>query len=127
MKHETRSIRKFSLAARKRSLHHAMNGIGYVLKTQHNAWIHSAFTVAVLAAGWLLQVDAGDWRWLTLAIVLVWVAEAVNTAFEYVCDVVSPGYHPSVQLTKDIAAGAVLMCAGGAAVLGTLTLEPYLL
>jgi diacylglycerol kinase (ATP) len=127
MKNETGNIRKFSLAARGRSFSFAASGVGHMLMTQHNAWIHMAFTIVVLGAGCALEVDAADWRWLTLAIVMVWAAEALNTAFEHVCDVVSPGYHPSVQLTKDIAAGAVLICAGGAAVLGALTLGPYLL
>jgi diacylglycerol kinase (ATP) len=55
----------------------------------------------------------------------VWVAETTNTAFEYVCDVVSPEFHVSLEKAKDIAAGAVLICAGGAVALGLLTFWPY--
>jgi diacylglycerol kinase (ATP) len=59
--------------------------------------------------------------------VQVWFAELLNTAFEYLCDVVASDFHHSVEKAKDIAAGAVLVCAIGAAVVGTLTLLPYVI
>jgi diacylglycerol kinase (ATP) len=117
---------RFTIAARIRSFRYALAGLGFMLRTQHNAWLHLAATAIVLSAGFGLKVSAGDWRWLVAAIVLVWVAEAMNTAFEHLCDVVSPEFHPSVQRSKDVAAGAVLVCAIGAATLGVLTLAPYL-
>ena len=83
-------------------------------------------TVAVCAAGWWVRLSVADWRWLTAAVLLVWFAETTNTAFEHVCDVVSPGFHGSVEKAKDIAAGAVLICSCGAVVLGLLTFWPYL-
>ena len=95
-----------------------------MLRYQHNAWIHLAISVAVCVTAWWLKVSAADWRWLVVAIVLVWVAEAMSTAFEYACDVISPEFHVSVEKAKDIAAGAVLICSGGAAVLGLLTFWP---
>jgi diacylglycerol kinase (ATP) len=115
----------FSLADRLQSFRYAGAGIGFMLRYQHNAWIHLAISVAVCLTAWWLKVSAADWRWLVVAIVLVWVAEAMNTAFEYVCDVISPEFHVSVEKAKDIAAGAVLICSGGAAVLGLLTFWPY--
>jgi diacylglycerol kinase (ATP) len=116
----------FSIAQRLRSFRYAASGIVFMLRTQHNAWIHLAITVAVLAFGWRLGLSGTDWRWITVAIVLVWVAETMNTAFEFVCDVVSPEFHISVKTAKDIAAGAVLICSAGAVVIGLLTLWPYL-
>lgn len=118
---------RFTIAARLKSFRYALAGIGFMLRTQHNAWLHLAATAAVLTAGVALKVSAEDWRWLIAAIVLVWVAEAMNTAFEHLCDVVSPEFHVSVQRSKDVAAGAVLICSIGAAVLGVLTLAPYVL
>ena len=78
-------------------------------------------------AGLWLRLSAADWRWLIVVIMLVWVAETTNTAFEYVCDVVSPEFSFAVAKAKDIAAGAVLICAAGAVVLGLLTFWPYLM
>jgi diacylglycerol kinase (ATP) len=116
----------FSLAGRLKSFRHAAGGIGFMLRSQHNAWIHLVVTAVVCLTGWWLRLSAADWRWLTIAIVIVWVAEAMNTAFEYVCDVVAPEFHVHVERAKDIAAGAVLICSCGAVVLGVLTLWPYL-
>lgn len=117
---------RFTVAARVKSFRYALAGVGFMLRTQHNAWLHLAATVTACAAGAALEVSAEDWRWLIVAIVLVWVAEAMNTAFEHLCDVVSPEFHVSVQRSKDVAAGAVLICSIGAVGLGALTLAPYL-
>jgi diacylglycerol kinase (ATP) len=116
----------FSVADRLQSFRYAGSGIAFMLRTQHNAWIHLCVTVAVCLSGWWFKLSGADWRWLTVAIVLVWVAETMNTAFEYLCDVVSPEFHVSVAKAKDIAAGAVMICSGGAVVLGLLTFWPYL-
>jgi diacylglycerol kinase (ATP) len=116
----------FSIGARFKSVRYALAGIGFMIRSQHNAWLHLLATMLVCAAGFALHVGASDWRWLVAAIMMVWVAEAVNTAFEHLCDVVSPEFHVSVQRSKDVAAGAVLICAIGAVLLGALTLLPYL-
>ncbi|HTN39872.1 MAG TPA: diacylglycerol kinase family protein [Asticcacaulis sp.] len=115
----------FTLFLRLKSVSYALRGLGFMLKTQHNAWLHLAATVLVILAASFLQVRLEDWRWLIVAMVMVWVAEAFNTSVEYVCNVVSPGYSEAVKHAKDIAAGAVLVCAFGAVVIGFLTLWPY--
>ena len=116
----------FTVAGRLRSVGYAVAGLGCMLRTQHNAWIHLAATVLVTAAGIGLCVSGADWCWLVLAIVAVWLGEALNTAFEHLCDVVSPDFHPAVKRCKDIAAGAVLIAASGAVVIGGLVFIPYL-
>ncbi len=116
----------FTVLGRMRSLRYALAGIAFMLRTQHNAWLHLAATVLVVGAGIGLGITAGDWRWIVVALVLVWVAEAMNTAFEHLCDVVAPQFHASVKRSKDIAAGAVLITALGAAALGVMIFLPYL-
>ena len=118
--------RSFSIIARIKSFRYALAGFWFMLKTQHNAWVHLVATILVCGAGFALRVSAADWRWLIVAIVLVWVAEAFNTAFEHLCDLVSPDFHHAAQKSKDIAAGAVLICAIGAACIGAVTFWPYL-
>ncbi len=117
---------RFSIAARSKSFVHAFAGLAFMLRTQHNAWLHLVATVVVVGAGILLKVSANDWRWLIAAMALVWLAEAMNTAFEHLCDVVSPEFNQSVKRSKDIAAAAVLFAAIAAALIGILTLWPYL-
>jgi diacylglycerol kinase (ATP) len=118
--------KSFFVIARIRSVGYALAGLWLMLRTQHNAWVHLAASVAVCLAGVYFHIGATDWRWLVVAIVMVWIAEALNTAFEHLCDVVSPEFHASVKMSKDIAAGAVLICAAGAVCLGAMVFLPYL-
>jgi diacylglycerol kinase (ATP) len=117
----------FSLAARVESFRHAFRGVGAVLASQHNAWIHLLATVGVCGAGFAFGISRLEWCAIVVAIVLVWMAEALNTALELFCDVASPEFHPLVQKGKDVAAGAVLLSAIGAAMIGLLVFVPYLL
>jgi diacylglycerol kinase (ATP) len=118
---------EFSFAARIRSIGYALAGIATMLRTQHNAWLHLAATVAVVLAALLLGVTAGEWAALILAIVIVWSAEALNTAFERLCDVAHPDFHPLVKQAKDVAAAAVLIAGVGAAAVGLLIFGPRLI
>lgn len=116
----------FSPASRLRSFVYAGRGIHALVKSQHNAWIHGAATVATVGLGISLRVSRLEWLALVFAIVSVWTAEAINTALELLCDVASPGFHPLVATAKDVAAGAVLICALGAAATGLLVFGPRL-
>lgn len=109
-----------------RSFGYAFAGIGFMLRTQHNAWIHLVATALVVGVSAFLHVSVADWRWIVVAVAIVWSAEAFNTAVEYVCDMVSPEHSEIVKHAKDIAAGSVLLSALGAAILGALTLWPYM-
>ena len=79
----------------------------------------------VLIAAFLWRVSAADWCWIILAISIVWTAEALNTAFEFLADAASPEFHPLVRDAKDVAAGAVLLTAVAAAVIGAIIFWPY--
>jgi diacylglycerol kinase (ATP) len=98
-----------------------------MLATQQNAWIHAAATVIVVSAGFALSLSLAEWCWIVLAIVSVWTAEALNTAFEFLTDVASPNFHPIAEKAKDVAAGAVLLAAAGAVVIGLLVFGPKIL
>src|SRR5687767_3633292 len=100
--------RKFSVSARLRSFVYAARGIRTMVRSQHTAWIHSTATLLVGGAGLTAGLSRLEWFVLVLAIVSVWTAESLNTAFEFLCDVSSPGFHPLVEKAKDVAAGAVL-------------------
>lgn len=117
----------FSISGRIQSGTHAVHGILEMLRSQHNAWLHAIATLAVVIAGWVFGVTATQWCFLILAIMAVWVAEGLNTAFEFLCDVASPDFHPLIKKSKDVAAGAVLLSAVGAAAVGLIIFVPYLL
>jgi diacylglycerol kinase (ATP) len=124
--HATSETRPFQFTGRVRSFRHAITGIARMLACQHNAWIHAAATLIVLAAGFLFRVSTADWCWIVLAISIVWTAEALNTAFEFLADAASPEFHPLVRDAKDVAAGAVLVTAIAAAVIGGIIFWPHL-
>jgi diacylglycerol kinase (ATP) len=96
------------------------------LATQHNAWIHALATVVAVGLGVAFDLSRMEWLALVFAMVLVWSAEALNTAFELLCDVASPQFHPLVERAKDVAAAAVLICALGAVVVAAFVFFPHL-
>ena len=109
------------------SFRYAIRGIGEMLRKESNARIHAIATVAAVAVGFALGISRIEWLAIALSITAVWCAEAFNTAIESVCDVASPDYHPKVEQAKDVAAGAVLIAAIGAAVIGVLVFGRHLL
>lgn len=116
----------FSLRARLASFRYAARGLRAMLALQHNAWIHALATAGAVLLGLGLRIDAGGWTAVALAIVAVWTAEALNTAFEALCDVASPDFHPLVERAKDVAAAAVLIASLGALFVGILVFGPAL-
>lgn len=114
------------MEARLQSFVYAGRGVKTLLASQHNAWIHAVATVVVVGGGIAAKVSRFEWLALIVAVVSVWMAEAMNTAFEFLCDVASPGFHPLVARAKDVAAAAVLICAGGAVVTAVLVFMPHL-
>ncbi len=108
------------------SFGHAWRGIKYVVKHEKNARIHLLFAVMVLVAGLFLRLTTGDLGVVLLAIVIVFFAEIMNTAFEKTLDLVEPNHHPQVKLIKDMAAGAVMVTAVAAVVIGVEIFTPYL-
>ena len=109
-----------------RSFRYAGTGLITLLREQANARIHLLATVLVVGAGLLLNVQRSDWLILLLCIALVWVAEALNTALEYLCDATVEEQHPLIGKAKDIAAAGVLIAAVISALAGLLVLLPYL-
>ncbi len=119
-----REPRAFSVVDRMRSFRYAFRGIRCILRTQHNAWLHALATAGVVIAGMALRVSGTEWCLLILAMTAVWAAEGLNTALEQLSDAVSPQDHPLVGEAKDAAAGAVLLSAIGAAVIGLIVFGP---
>ena len=121
------SIEKRSeLYNRAKSFHFAFEGWWFVLRTQHNAWIHAVVTLAVVAVGLWVGLPVRDWAVLILTFMAVWMAEFMNTAIEAVVDMTMPDIHPLAKVAKDVAAAAVLVGALGAVLVGLLLLGPPL-
>jgi diacylglycerol kinase len=110
--------RPFEFVGRIKSIGHAIDGILYVLRSQHNAWIHAAGTALVVTAGFFFRLTASEWCWIV-------TAEALNTALELLADAATKEFHPLVGQAKDVAAGAVLVTAIGASIIGIIIFWPH--
>jgi diacylglycerol kinase (ATP) len=116
----------FSVKKRFHSFTYAIKGIGTLLRSEHNAWIHLVATSAVIGAGVFFHVSKTKWLFLVVAVAMVWCAEAFNTAIELLCDHVSQEHQPLIGKSKDVAAGAVLIAAMAATVIGLIIFVPHL-
>ena len=114
------------LRKRIKSFGYAIKGLEVFFKTQIHAQIHATATVLVVIAGFYFHITTTEWCLIVLASASVLCAEAMNTAIELLTDLVSPDYHTLAGKVKDVAAGAVLLIAIGAAVIGILIFFPYL-
>ena len=117
----------FSLRARIASFRNAWKGLSVFVRQEHNAWIHLSMTVLVILAGVLFRISTYEWIAVVFAIGLVISAEAINSAIERLADVVQPNRDERIRDVKDICAGAVLVCAMTAFVIGLIVFLPKLL
>jgi diacylglycerol kinase (ATP) len=102
------------------SFNFAFEGIIHVLRTQRNMRIHFAVAVGVLVAAVATGVSRLELIALLLSIAFVLIAEMINTAIEGAVDVSTTSFDPNAKLSKDIAAGAVLIATVNAVAVGYL-------
>jgi diacylglycerol kinase (ATP) len=114
------------IRSRVRSFRYAFAGWWFVIKTQRNAWIHTAASVIVILVAIWLRITARDFAVLILTIGLVWTAEFLNTALEAVVDLSTPAHHPLARVGKDVGAAAVLIAALVSVIIGIFILGPPL-
>ena len=103
----------------------AIEGILYAAKTQKHLRWHFVSAALVILLGLYFGLGKTDFIALSLAVVIVLVAEILNTAVEAAVDLVSKDYNPLAKVAKDTAAGAVFVASFGAVVIGFLILYPY--
>lgn len=92
-----------------------------------NFRIHLAAAASVALLGYYLDISIAEWCAVLLCFGLVMSAEAMNSAVERLVDLVSPGRHEKAGEIKDIAAGAVLITACAAALVGALIFVPRII
>ncbi|MDR1004570.1 MAG: diacylglycerol kinase family protein [Prevotellaceae bacterium] len=109
------------------SFGYACKGIRQCICKEQNLYFHVAAAVLVVTAGFSLGISRTEWLVVILCIGMVIAAELFNSALERVVDLVSPEYHLIAGMVKDIAAGAVLVCAATAAVAGLIIFIPHLI
>ena len=94
-----------------KSFRHAWDGVIHAVKTERNMRIHLAAAFYAFLLGHMFGFTRSELALVALACGLVIGAELINTALERLCDGLEPGHSPVIKTVKDLAAGAVLVCA----------------
>jgi len=110
-----------------RSFSYAFKGIGYATRTQLNFRIHLVATIIAALMGYALHISVNERQWLILCVAFVMTAELINTAIEFLTDLVSPEYNELAGHVKDVSAGAVVIAAVFALITGAIIFLPKLL
>lgn len=105
----------------------AVDGIRYALKSEPNMRIHLLATVMVIIMGFVFDISETEWLIVIGCIVLVISMELINTTIEQLCNLVTTSFNPLIKIIKDIAAGAVLVAAAGAALMGIIIFLPKII
>lgn len=108
------------------SFKHAWDGIVYALKSQPNFRIHLFFAVATSILSWWLAITPVEWLIVLFAIMLVIVAEMLNTAIESMTDLITTQHQKQAKIAKDVSAGMVLITASLAVIVGFTVFIPYI-
>lgn len=114
----------FRISDRIKSVSYALEGVSLFFKTQHNAIIQAIAAIAVIILGYIWEINTTEWCLLIFAIALVFITEMLNTAIEFLTDLASPEINPQAKKVKDVAAGAVLVAAIAAAIIGAIVFLP---
>lgn len=108
----------------KTSFANALRGIVYCIRTEKNMRIHLLFAIAAVFSAWFLRLAAYEWLAIIISIALVITLEMLNTAIERTVDLYTQNQHPLAKMAKDVAAGAVLVAALNALLVGAVVFLP---
>jgi diacylglycerol kinase (ATP) len=118
---------RFTFRKRLAGFTYAFRGIWLLLRYGHSAWLHEVIGLCTVIAGFLFNISPMEWVAVIIVCGCVLAAEALNTAIELLADVVSSGYSDAIKQLKDLAAGAVLLMAFAAAIVGIIIFFPKII
>ena len=117
-------MKKFKVKDRIKSFGYAFRGIKLLIKGEHNAWIHILVTIVSVILGFYYKINTTEWFAIIISIGMVLMAETFNSSIEELADKVNPEQDIKIKNTKDLAAGAVLISAIMAIVIGSIIFVP---
>ena len=109
------------------SFNHAINGIIDAVRTQRNMKIHIFIMILAIIAGIILKINKSEWIICIILFAIVIGSELFNTSIETIVDMVMPEKNEKAKIAKDVSAGAVLVVAIGAAIIGLVIFVPRIL
>ncbi len=108
-----------------KTFRHAIQGLKTAFQEQFNFKIHFTFAFFALLNSWFFALSTPKLLFILLAIFLVFIAELFNSSIEYLSDALTQDFHPLIKKAKDVAAGAVLLAAIFAIIVGLVIFIPY--
>lgn len=112
---------------RKKAFGYAFKGLKTFFLREDHPKIHALASMLVILLGVVLHVNFWEWLALIFCIALVLCTEVINSALEKLTDIASPEYSEKAGEVKDMAAGAVLITALAAALIGLMIFLPKIL
>jgi diacylglycerol kinase (ATP) len=111
--------RFFNFRKMTRSFVFSAKGIVNAALNEQNFRFHLLFIIPVIIAALYLSLKTIEWGFIIISIFLVLVSEMFNTALERLCDKLSRGKrNRKIAFIKDVSAGAVLLSAVNAVIIG---------
>lgn len=119
-------IKSLHPRARFSSFRYAFQGWVGLVRSEPNAKIHFVATIVVIIAGFMRHISRASWLAVIIAVAMVWITEALNTAVEALADYAcNKEYDPRIKLVKDVAAGAVLIASVAAVIIAVIVFVPF--
>ncbi len=109
------------------SFKYAIEGIWTSFKTERNMKIHIFIMILAIIAGIILKINKSEWIICIILFAIVIGSELFNTSIETIVDMVMPEKNEKAKIAKDVSAGAVLVVAIGAAIIGLVIFVPRIL
>ncbi|MFK5889730.1 MAG: diacylglycerol kinase family protein [Flavobacteriaceae bacterium] len=97
------------ILGRLKSAIYATKGLWILITTEHSFMFHGSISILLLVLGYFNNLTNTQWGFQILVIGLVMIAEALNTAIEKLADHIEPNAHKTIEIIKDVGAGAVLV------------------
>ena len=110
-----------------RSFGYAIHGIRLMIKQEQNAKIHLISIFLVAVAGFFFRLSLSEWLSIVIVSGGVFATEAINTAIEALSDTIASEYNKNIKQVKDFAAGAVLVAAITAIIVGLIVFLPKII
>ncbi len=107
-----------------KSLSFAITGIVTCVKQERNMKIHLLATLLVVAAGFIFSISIVEWLFCITSFTFVIVCEMFNTAIEVNTDLTTSKIDEKARITKDVAAGAVLVSTLYSVIIGVIIFFP---
>jgi diacylglycerol kinase (ATP) len=112
------------LVGRLKSVKYAAKGAWLLVTTEHSIIVQVVIAIIMTIVGFMVDLSPTEWIFQIFAIGLILVAEAANTAIEYLCDFIHPEHHKKIGFIKDVAAGIPFIAAIIAVIIGLILYVP---